>query len=227
MLLCQRKKWSIQVNTHEQPELTGHSPTISMWTCRNHFSDGKKTPRGALWRWTLACWHLRQAWAQSVITRRILGQKKRAVISFTEAATPGCVSECKVSNTEPWCCLGTRRLGITVAVSQRKVPSETGSGSCESLQQEYLSEVKPNKSNAGWFCAMAVKSIKIGIEIEQIGLMSGGGMPQNNKRKCHSGKILWTSKKVSTWANQRIASSAKGGNEPKLMMLDKNSKTTQ
>ena len=166
----QREKRSIQVKTYEQPELTCHGPTISMWTCRNRFSGGEKTPRGArTWRWTLACWHWRQTRAQLVITRRIFGQKKRPLISFIEAATPGCDSECKVSNTERRCCLGTRGLGTPVAVSHRILPSETGSGTCENLQQEYLSEVKSNESKADWSCAMAVKSIELGVNIKEIG----------------------------------------------------------
>ena len=36
-------------------------------------------------------------------------------------------------------------LGIPVAISQRIVPSETGSGSYENLLQEYSSEAKSNE----------------------------------------------------------------------------------
>ena len=72
----QCEKRSIQVKTYEQPKLTGHGPTISMWTCQNCFSGRVKTPRRArMWSWTLARWHSRQAWAKLVITRCILGKR--------------------------------------------------------------------------------------------------------------------------------------------------------
>ena len=110
---------------------------------------------------------------------------------------------------------GYKGLGIPVAISQRIVPSETGSGSCEDLLQEYSSEVKSNESTTGWSCAMAVELIS---QVE-------GTCHQTINIIAARAKFCELRKKKSTWANQKIASSAKGGNEPKLMMLDKNSKT--
>ena len=122
----QREKQSMHVKTYEQPEITDHCSTMSIWACRNYFFGGEKIPRGVrTWRWTLERSHRMQAKAQLVIIRCILGQKKRVVIGFTEAVTPGCDSECKVSNTERRCWLGTRGLESLVVVSHRIVPSET------------------------------------------------------------------------------------------------------
>ena len=56
-----------------------------------------------------------------------------------------------------------------MAVSHRMVPSETGSGTCENLQQGYSLEVKSNESKVGWSFAMAVKLIELGVNIEAIG----------------------------------------------------------
>ena len=62
-----------------------------------------------------------------------------------------------------------------MAISHRMVPSETGSGTCENLQPEYsLEEVKSNESKAGRSFAMAVKLIKLGVNIEATGRRESG-----------------------------------------------------